>query len=1168
MLFSHRRFVLFLIIALIYLLKTGVPAVHADLKLAATVIAERGDVQIERLSESGFRPLLIQDNLYVGDTIRTSSTGEAEILFVDGSQVKIGASSAFKVLEKFNSVHKESLLQAIVGIFWAHLRPGQSISTPSANIVVRGTEVAIDVAADGTSAVTVLTGDVTFGNDKGTVELEANQQSTAHPGEAPSAPVVVDPSGLISWTGDIVGLPLDYETPDIVQLATSASSAQASEASLTAQTAQTNVDPGVWIQLGNLRRVTGDATGAISAYHSALKIQPTDEKALTGIALTYLSVGQIDLARSVLFPIAANPDAVAITGLIDLETGNVQAASTELGNAVAADPSLYSAEDLLALIHLQEGNSALAQSEALSAVSVNAQSAQTQGTLSTVYFFEGNLSEARQAASAALSIDPDSPFALLAEGRVYVAHHDFEPARVDFEKALAFAPRLWLVHDELAQVYEQIGDPHKAAEEYNDAVALYPSCADSYAGLGTSDHEIGQDDAAMSAFAQAVALAPSSASVGYYYASFLVDSGHLDEALKELKEFAGEDSQFGLLYARLAEIYLYKQDLYTAQSNARKAVKLLPESAIAHYELGRVYYEEQHTYQAEQEFRIATVLDNRLAAARYALGLVQEKTESGLLTSFSNIFDSAFIGSPESSQSLNNLQTPGADERVLAAVEDPTAVRSATRSYGDTEINAIAGDQPSHDVSASYLTNTNKNSGVAGVSAESEFTHGVRKDDDNTNNTASFIVGQSAQDKPIGYVLLGSYEQDQEGLDSGAMSDPDFAQERYNRQVTGFTAGFNAKAGPNGRLLGILQANDNMDGQPTSLSTSNTNYYTDHLDTDLFGGELRYDEDTSTNNRVIGGFSYGNRSRVNEGSFNLYGPPPLNSNQFETIKPLQGYIRDELNVGRLWSYTFEAQYIQEFPTGHATLTGGLYPPFRSRDSKDVVLPYFIADYKPDSSTVVRLRYHRIAASQEDFQLLQPDDDFLISYADLPTATDASSSFISTATSTELEIDRTFSGGFFASLGAFRQDSQMLPAFGGAFACPKGRVQGVQTSFQGAVGKYVSYFILGEFANSEEESPYSRYPGTPNFEGIGTVQYLSRMGMYGQLAYYYQGDQVTSDTDPSIKGAFGVLDLRIGKRFGLRTNIFGELNNVFNKQYEISGDEQPGTELRVGISERN
>jgi tetratricopeptide (TPR) repeat protein len=64
---------------------------------------------------------------------------------------------------------------------------------------------------------------------------------------------------------------------------------------------------------------------------------------------------------------------------------------------------------------------------------------------------------------------------------------------------------------------------------------------------------------------------------------------------------------------RLAELALYQQNLRAAQEYARRAVQLLPRSALARYQLGRVYLEQDRVFQAEQQFRQAVILDPQFA---------------------------------------------------------------------------------------------------------------------------------------------------------------------------------------------------------------------------------------------------------------------------------------------------------------------------------------------------------------------------------------------------------------------------------------------------------------------------------------------------------------------------------------------------------------------------
>ncbi len=1107
----------------------------ADGKLEATVIAERGSVTVDRAGGPQGHALALDDSLGLGDTVVTGADGQCEILFLDGSQAKLDSNSSIRVCTTAPSERHHSIFQALVGVIWAHIRPGQVILTPAANVVVRGTEVALDISDDGATQLTVVNGDALFQNAFGQVEVTDDEQSTAKPGQAPTAPFVVDVSGLISWTGDVVGLPLVFEMP--------------------------STSP------GDKLRQTGDASGALTAYAAVLAADPNDANAIVGTSLTELSQGKADVAKASLAPISTQPISVAVSGLIDLESGNGTTARQEFLSATSADPTLYQAQSLLAISYLQDGDMTDAESAARKADTIAPRSAEATGTLSTILFFEGKIREAAAYSRLAVAIDPDSPFSLLTQGRTDASAGKYELARTEYEKALAFAPRLWLVHQELGEIYQKLDDPRKAAEEYQIALKLDPTSPDAYTGLGKALQATGRYPAAHDAFVQAITLAPKSPSARYYYASYLVDRGDLDGALQQIQSTILSDPSFGLLYARLAEVYLYKQDLADAQKYALKAVKLLPSSAIAHYELGRVNYEEQHTYQAEQEFRIATVLDPRLAPARYALGLVQEKTESGLLDSFSSIFDSASVGSPASSTTLNNLQTPGANERIQAAVADPTAVRSATRSYGNTEVDAVAADDGSYDGAASYLGETKNGAGVAGVGGATQFQGGVRQNSDSTINDANFVVGEDAQDRPLGYLVLGDYEQTNDGQDTGISSNPANTTYRFRTQLNRIISGVNVKTGGSGNVLAIIQASDDQQGGDTWLPLTDPNFYSNHLDTDSLDGEVRWNIDPEQSNSFTAGLSYGDRRRLANSSL---GPAPIFSeNAWFRDKPFQAYIRDDFDEGRKWSFVAQMQVVQETPTAVFSLVG-YPPPLGLSISKTLGLPYGIVSYKPDNNTVLRFRYRRLQAAPTDFQLINPTDDFLLTFADLPTANSFSFAEVADGQSAEFEVDKTLPKGGFASAGVYRQalnGASVAESQNQGLPYPSCRVEGAQASYQGLLSKTLSYFMLGEYTNAEEDAVPQRVPGIPRYVGIGTVQYLDTRGFYGQIAYYYQGDRITSDTDRSDQGAFGILNLRVGKRYGLRTNVFAELDNALNKQYEEFGLLQHGTEGRLGISQR-
>ncbi len=1148
---------------MLVLILCTVRAATAAGSLAATVIAERGNASVQHAGLTKAAALGLQDALYSGDIVRVSAYSQIEILFIDGSQIKVGANSVVKIYPDRGASRSANLFSAIIGTIWAHVRPESKIDTPSANVVVRGTEIALTIADDGTTQLNVVSGEATFFNTFGSVDLVENQQSIARPGEAPTPPITVDPTGLIAWTANVVSLPLVYETPriDAMTVSPNASVAVANALLLTP------TDPDGWDTVGDARRALGDTVAAEAAYNRAITISPTDLNSHLGLALTALSENRVDNARAALAQVAAQPSAQAVAGLIDLQTGDAAGAIAHLTPSVVADPTNASAFSLLALAQLQLGQSPADQISANKAVALAPNSAVSLGALSVVLFFDGKNREATGIAKRALKADPFSPLALLASGRAAVVGGNLELARTNYEKALAFAPNLWILHEELGAVYVQLKSPRKAGEEFAIALSINPQSADAEAGQAVVEQQSGNYVKAQKDFDTAVALDPSNASVRYYYASFLVDRGNLDAAEIQIKAVTGGDTKFGLIYARLAEISLYKQEVYKALGYAQQGVKLLPDSAIAHYELGRVYLEEQHTYQAEEEFRLATVLDPQLATARYALGLVEEKTQQGLVQSFSSIFNSDIVGSPASSASLNNTQTPGANDRILAAMTDPTSVVAATRSYGTSELDGDIGTLESHDVAASYLTDTDGGNGVVGLSAETQFNHGVRHSDDSTTYNASAIVGKKAVNDATGYTVLSDYEQENIAANSGDTSSTLSAIERSLYRFSRIDAGTSTSLGSFGHVTTLLQGIDDTinirSGEPaTTLFYAPNNTRDDSID-----AELRWDGRYSPTNQLVAGVSYGNRRR-NINSLINFGSLPLDTlNGRLAIAPLQAYFRDNVNTGKLWSAVAQLKYVQEYPFGSSSWGASDFAPDAfDHNAKNVVLPYLILAYRSDNSSLFRLRYQQVAASNTDFSLLMPSDDFLIDYSDFPQPDIAGTDEINTATQTDFEFDKTLKNASFFSLGVFRQYEKANSSDGLTIFLPvSASIQGIQSSYQGAVNKYVTFLLLGEFSNAEDTSIPQRLSNTPNFSGIGVLQYLDKAGVYCQIAEYYQGSEVTSP--PTELGGLGVLNVRVGKRFGLRSNVYIQVTNALDKQYDINGTAQQGTEVLLGASQR-
>ena len=1160
---AHLRTATLLVCLLVFALA---PPLSAAPSATASVFAlpSPSQVTVQRSGVGPFLPLRLGTPLFPGDVIRTGPGGTAEILFASGPHVKINVNSSVRITPGTPAQKSEGLIQAIFGVIWAHLRPGQSIRTLTANIVVRGTDVLVAVDEGGTT-LTVVSGAADFVNTQGAVQVAAGQQSVARPGRAPTAPVAVDVSGLIAWTADIAGLPLEYETPEVLGRHDFASEAAQYEA----DTQRTPADPAAWTRLGQARRGLGDLPGAQAAFAQAIQIAPDDERARVNAALTFLSQDRAGQARAVLEPVRGQAQALAVLGLVALHEDRRADAVRDLTAALAQDKTLYQADALLALALLSQDDLTGAHAAALAAVQTRPDSAQAQGAWAMTLFFEGEGGKAEAASRQAARLNPQSPFALLTQGRVLLARQQIDAALASYERAAGVAPFLWLVHQELGAVYLRLDMPRKAEEEYRAALGRNGDSADALAGLGLALARQGRLAEAETALRRATAVGPDNATAHYDMATFLIERGRLDEARRELESSVRAAPERGILYARLAELSLYRQDLFSAQEFARRAVRLLPDSAQAHYELGRVYLEQERSFQAEQEFRQATTLDRRFSDARFALGLAEEAVEAGRdLSRPLGAITAANQSGAAGALNIQNLQTAGAQERIQAAIQDPAVVRTASRSFGDSQLDARYGDGGVRDFDLSSLhENTNKR-GEAGLTAQRFHDDGVRADSGSTSERAGLLFGDKAADNPSGVFVQGQYQHEKFGGDTGVTSDPIRATQHIDTKLPNALAGVNLQRREDQNTLLLVQSDQPDSGLVDITGSTKTRGRSYH-------GEIRHDTQMGGRHLLIVGAAIGSR-RFDVANLLLAPPgsgfPDINAHSATVLRTLQAYVRDEAALSPRLNLTLELKVDRldyRFGDTSAPLTG-------SRPT--VGLPNAVLEYRPDPNSGIRLRARRLFSTVEDFELLAPRDVFLLSSDDL-----LGLSLGSRGDSYEMEVDHTFRDASFLRLGVFQQD--LRNAFDGAAErFPSVRLRAAQLRYEGILSPTTTAFVDADLTDAQGRVDYGSEAGLgprqslsliPRYGLEAGLQFLDRAGLFAQPSFTFQGSRLEPAGNPGDPrapiGGFGVLNVRAGKRWGLTSTVFVEVANALDRRYTVSGGYaerlQPGRRVRIGASFR-
>ena len=157
-------------------------AVLALLSLTSSAGAEAERIgtatRIQTAVNGDYGSIIVKTPVHRNEQIRTSKSGLGEFVFRDGTKLAVGWGSVVKI-DKFvfddsRSIKKLSIKAAKGTFRWISGKSkstAYSILTPAGTIGVRGTKFDFYVAADGTTAVVLLSGAAQFCGSGGCVQL-------------------------------------------------------------------------------------------------------------------------------------------------------------------------------------------------------------------------------------------------------------------------------------------------------------------------------------------------------------------------------------------------------------------------------------------------------------------------------------------------------------------------------------------------------------------------------------------------------------------------------------------------------------------------------------------------------------------------------------------------------------------------------------------------------------------------------------------------------------------------------------------------------------------------------------------------------------------------------------------------------------------------------------
>jgi tetratricopeptide (TPR) repeat protein len=392
-----------------------------------------------------------------------------------------------------------------------------------------------------------------------------------------------------------------------------------------------------WLMLGRLLKIAQNTPEAQKAFQTALKVDPDNEDAMTGLAMVYADVGDTKAATDLLKKVAEkDPSTRSLTTLAGAyeQMKEYALAAETLRKAIETTPDNNVdlkrglAEDLL---FSEQFDAALKVYQELA--DEDPKEVNWQLRISQVYRQLHNFAKAEEASAKAREMAPDNvevgynDVSLLeAEGKLPEAIKGLNELLASTERTSYTPPE----RQNRARLLETLGTLYRTNEQYPEAAGAYKRLGDldpefgprAYAQIVETWRAAKDFQKAEQSAAAAAKKYPDDALVQSIQASLLADLGHYDQAIAETKKLLGGKDDLSTWRA-LAQIY-EKARNFTEMGKALDQAEKLSTSKDDRVEVeflrGAMYERMKKFDAAEAEFRKVLEMDPDNSSAMNYLG--------------------------------------------------------------------------------------------------------------------------------------------------------------------------------------------------------------------------------------------------------------------------------------------------------------------------------------------------------------------------------------------------------------------------------------------------------------------------------------------------------------------------------------------------------------------
>jgi hypothetical protein len=162
----------------------------------------QGEVLFRKAGSGDWVQAKVNLVLNVNDAIKSGTTADAKVTFFDGSTIELKINTQIEIKELVNGKTTSIRLKQEIGetlskvVKMADPASRYEIETPAAIAGVRGSQMRVTVAADGTTEVQNLEGKISVTAQGVEVTVPEGKSSTVQPGQTPGYPVIIPYSAV------------------------------------------------------------------------------------------------------------------------------------------------------------------------------------------------------------------------------------------------------------------------------------------------------------------------------------------------------------------------------------------------------------------------------------------------------------------------------------------------------------------------------------------------------------------------------------------------------------------------------------------------------------------------------------------------------------------------------------------------------------------------------------------------------------------------------------------------------------------------------------------------------------------------------------------------------------------------------------------------------------